>query len=383
MTPIAKKRVFNLLRALICIAALWFVIRGVTWHDRLVLADGRVLAGDVSDEPGAIFVQTPAGETLQFSENEVARGEDGEVLIQRGLRRAWRVADKRLLLLAALVHFPVAFPLAMRFKWLLSAQGIRVSFIECLKLTFAGNFLNFVTPLGSHAGDAFKAYFASLHTERKTEAVTTVVLDRLVGLSTLLLAATLLTLLAPGDRLVILRPYVLGFLGVAGLAALLYFSPLSRKYRLPDAWLERVPALRYVRRIDLAARKLAGRGKILAGAVLLTLLLQVLALSAYFIVAVAVGLGASLGRYFEYFAYFYAGTLVQALPGPPQGLGTVELTYRYFFSPYASPSQIVCMALAIRVIVLICALPGLLITLTGAYRPKRALLSEPTLESIG
>jgi hypothetical protein len=41
------------------------------------------------------------------------------------------------------------------------------------------------------------------------------------------------------------------------------------------------------------------------------------------------------------------------------------------------------MALAIRVIVLICALPGLLITLTGAYRPKRALLSEPTLESIG
>jgi len=48
------------------------------------------------------------------------------------------------------------------------------------------------------------------------------------------------------------------------------------------------------------------------------------------------------------------------------------LTYCYFFDAFGSQPQIICMAFAIRVVVLICALPGLLVTLTGSYRPKEA-----------
>jgi uncharacterized membrane protein YbhN (UPF0104 family) len=175
---------------------------------------------------------------------------------------------------------------------------------------------------------------------------------------------------------------VLGLLGMAVAGAAVYFSPFFRKRTLPESWVARMPALSHMRRIDVAARKLAARVEILLGAVLVTVLLQALALTAYFVVAMALRLDAPLYRYFEFFAYFYAGTLVQALPGPPQGLGTVELTYRYFFSPYGSPSQIVCMALAIRIVVLICALPGLLVTLTGAYRPKNVPLSQPALDVV-
>lgn len=383
MTATVKKRLFNVLRLAICVAALWFVLRGVTYYDRVKLANGQELLGTIASDAETVYVTAASGETLNIPLGEVARDEDGELFIQYGLATAWRTSSKMLLLLAIVVHFPVAFPLALRFKWLLAAQGIRVSYRECLKLTFAGNFLNFATPLGSHAGDAFKAYFASLHTQHKTEAATTVVLDRIIGLGTLLAVAAIITLMAPGDRLAVLRPYVLGLLVVGAVGAAAYFSPLVRKYSLPDSWLARVPALLHLRRIDDAARRLAGRGKILVGAVFLTVLLQALALTAYFIVAVALALEAPLSRYFEFFAYFYAGTLVQALPGPPQGLGTVELTYRYFFSPYGSPSQIVCMALAIRIVVLICALPGLLVTLTGAYRPKDLPLAGHTLDPVG
>jgi uncharacterized membrane protein YbhN (UPF0104 family) len=105
-----------------------------------------------------------------------------------------------------------------------------------------------------------------------------------------------------------------------------------------------------------------------------------MALAAYFVVAIALALDAHAGNVLEYFAYFYTGTVVQALPGPPQGLGTVELTYRYFFAAFGSPSQIVCMAFAIRVVVLVCALPGLLVTLTGSYRPKEASAFDIALE---
>ena len=63
-------------------------------------------------------------------------------------------------------------------------------------------------------GDVFKAYFVSLHTERKTEAVATVALDRLIGLGTLLAVASIITIFSPsGSRLAELRPYTLGLLG--------------------------------------------------------------------------------------------------------------------------------------------------------------------------
>jgi uncharacterized membrane protein YbhN (UPF0104 family) len=104
--------------------------------------------------------------------------------------------------------------------------------------------------------------------------------------------------------------------------------------------------------------------------VAITVLLQALSMGSYFTVAVAFGMDADAGNVLEYYAYFAAGAVVQSLPGPPQGLGTVELAYRYLFAPYGSPSQIVCMALFIRIVHLVCALPGAMITLTGSYKPR-------------
>jgi len=179
-----------------------------------------------------------------------------------------------------------------------------------------------------------------------------------------------------GTQLASLRPYMLGLLGAGGVGAAVYFSPWMRRRWSNAAWLIRIPMFEQLKRVDRATRTLAGHVPIVVLAVLITIFLQLLALSAYFCVAVAVGMDARADNALEYLAYFYTGVLVQALPGPPQGLGTVELTYRYFFAAFGSASQIVCMAFAIRLVALICALPGLLVTATGAYRPK----SETELE---
>ncbi len=367
-----KKRLFNAFRILICVGALWIVARGVTLYDHVELAArGSHVVGQVTLAEESLVVLLPGGDRRVIALSDVAVDEDGALRISYGMKTAWRDSNKLLLLLALLIHFPVVFPQALRFRWLLRAQNIDVSSWECLKLTFAGNFLNFATPLGSNAGDAFKAYFASLHTEHKTEAVTTVVLDRVIGLGTLLAVVALIMAIGPGGgRLAVLRPYMLGLLSVGVVCVAVYFSPLARRFRLPTSWQECVPAFSHLKRMDGAARKLAGHRAVLVGAVLITVLLQATALAAYFAVAVAMAMDAHAGNIFEFFAYFYTGTVVQALPGPPQGLGTVELAYRYFFASFGSASQIVCMALAIRVVVLICALPGLLVTLTGSYRPS-------------
>lgn len=383
MTPRNKKRLFNIARVSICVAALWLVIQGVTLNDHVTLADGRgELFGTVALQDESVEVVDRDGRTHALALSEVAVDEQGAAMIAFGFRSAWRDSNKLLLLLAVALHFPVVFPQALRFRWLLSAQGIHLGYRECLRLSFAGNFLNFAAPFGSHGGDVFKAYFVSLHTHHKTEAVTTVVLDRILGLSSLVLVVALITTFSPGSsRLAEFRPYMLGVLGVLAVCAGAYLTPWFRRYIVPWKLLEKLPMFDQLQRVDRAARKLAGHVGLVVAAVLLTIALQALAMCAYLCVAVALGLSVKLHQALECFAYFYTGVVIQALPGPPQGLGTVELAYRYFFDPFGTASQIVCMALLIRIVALACAMPGLLVTMTGSYKPDELEAFEASLES--
>lgn len=376
-----KKRWFNVLRAVICAGALWFVIQGVTWRDRVTLADGTELVGTATIHGDAVAFSSGDAPARQIPLDEIAKDDRGAPMVALGLASAWCEANKWLLVLAVLLHFPVIFPQALRFKWLLSAQDIRIGYPECLRLSFAGNFLNFAAPFGSYGGDVFKAYFVSLHTEHKTEAVTTVFLDRIIGLSSLILVVTLIAAFSPAtSRLAEFRPYMLGVLAVlvVGLAA--YLNPWIRRYLMRWSWVERLPMFDHIQRMDRSVRKLAGHIGLVVAAVLITIALQALAMCAYFSVAMGLGLHVGISQALECFAYFYTGVVIQALPGPPQGLGTVELAYRYFFSAFGTASQIVCMALVIRIVALICSMPGLLVTMTGSYKPEALEEFEASLD---
>ena len=119
------------------------------------------------------------GQRSAYAKVEVPRGdvavdESGDPRIERGLSSAIRQSDVRIIALALIVFTPVPLLQSWRFKVLLKAQEIHLTYWECVKLSFGGNFLNFVFLMGTTAGDVFKAYYTSLHTHHKTEAVTTV-----------------------------------------------------------------------------------------------------------------------------------------------------------------------------------------------------------------
>lgn len=364
-----KKRLFNILRISVCIAALWFVVQGVTLDDHVTLQDGSVVAGRVAVVADPVSIVTASGSTQHIPHERIAHDSDGALRITYGVRSALARSSWRFLLLALAIHFLVTFPQSVRLHWMLRAQQIRVSVWESIKLSFAGNFLNFAAPLGSNAGDVFKAYFLSLHTDRKTEAVTTIVLDRMIGLASMIAVVALIIVASPSEnRIAQFRPYVLTMVVVGVTCAVLYLSRIWERL-VPTGWVQKIPMLHQLRRIDNTARTLARHYVILAGCILVTVVLQAMAMGAYFTIAVAVGLDARFDNILEYYAYFYTGAFIQALPGPPQGLGTVELAYRYLFASFGSPSQIICVAFLIRLMVLACALPGLWVTLTGAYKP--------------
>jgi len=383
VTARGKKWLWSVLRIAICVAALWFVLRGVTFHDHLILRDQETeLVGKVLDDADPLSFQLVDGQLRTVPHEDLVVDADGNPRITLGLKSAWRSSRPMFLLLALLLHLPVGIFQGIRLQWLLRAQHIHLTYWECIKLSFAGNFLNFATPLGSNAGDVFKAYFLTTHTDRKTEAATTIFLDRALGLTTLLACVAVITVFCTSNgRLAYIRPYILTLLGIGLACVLVYFSKTFRKYVAPRGWLQRLPIFGQLQRIDATAHALMGHVGILIMAVICTLVLQVLAIGAYFAVAVALSMDAHAGNVLEYYAYFYTGAVVQALPGPPQGLGTVELAYRYFLAPFGSPSQIVCVAFMVRIVVLTVALPGLLVTMAGAYRPRQVEQNAQPSES--
>ncbi|MBC7855689.1 MAG: flippase-like domain-containing protein [Pirellulaceae bacterium] len=101
----------------------------------------------------------------------------------------WRLAGAVLLVLAA-----VALTV---FRWQMLARTLGLEFTtrEALRVGFLGYAVNLL-PLGLVGGDAVKAVFlARLNPTRRTEAVATVFVDRVIGLVALLILAALGTLL--------------------------------------------------------------------------------------------------------------------------------------------------------------------------------------------
>ncbi len=392
MTEERKKLLFTLLRVVVCVVALAYVLHGVTLQDSAELADGRTVRL-LGETPTSVTVLID-GQDVALLRDQLAIGEDGSEKITYGLYGAIRRSNPKILLLCLVVFTPVVFLQSLRFKWLLRAQEIHIAYWEAVKLSFAGNFLNFFA-LGSTGGDVAKAYYISLHTDRKTEAVTTVVLDRVIGLAGLLTTVGLVILLCTRNPQLLAVGYAVAavWLGLM-FAALLLSSERLRSWlasvhlirRLislgaePSAGQGAAPGrLRRLAawgmgqgyRADKATRRLLRHKSLVLGALAATILLQLFAVCDFVLVCYAMDMDFSGGKMWDYYAVTSTGNIVAAVPISLQGLGTTEATYKHFLlDSHASLSQILCMAMAIRLLHLIWAMPGLLVTMTGAYKPR-------------
>lgn len=272
---------------------------------------------------------------------------------------AWQNADKWLLAAGLMAFLLTPLLQAVRLWRLLAVQGVHISLVESVRLAFAGNFLNFAAPIGSTSGDVFKAIYVGRRCKQSWEAATTIFVDRGVGLGTLLLSVTVIALLAGGQsRLASLRGY-LTLLSLGLLAGGLLVVTLPLWKRTPAArWLDRLPKRDVLLRIARATRILLASPRTLLLAVIDTLGIQIAAAGSFLCVALALGFRLDMADWTALYAFFSTGELVKALPGPPQGLGTMELTYGFLLADWAGPAQILSSAIAIRTVALLASLPG-------------------------
>lgn len=293
----------TLAKTTICLAALWWAARGVALDDFIAswaTADPRLLAGAV-----AIFMLTP-----------VLQG--------------------------------------VRLRRLLRAQGEPIATVESIRLAFAGNFMNFAVPVGSTTGDVYKAAYLGRTAKRRGRAIVTTFVDRAIGVATLVFTVTVIALVNGSQGpLAPLRVYltILSAGLVTGAAAVRWLPQDARHLR-------RLPFHEKLTTLIAAARASVTSVRVLLLAVLDTLGIQVAASASFLCAALALGFHLGTGDWLDLYAFFSGGEIVKAIPGPPQGLGTLEAAYGVFFRGWATPAQIVSAAVAIRAINLICALPG-------------------------
>lgn len=160
---------------------------------------------------------------------------DWDLLVQQP-KNWWLLLLALVLVLAANI---ISF---WRWQRLLLALEVPISFLETVRLGFLGVALNMISA-GSVGGDLFKAIAAaSKSKDRKTEVVTSVLVDRGIGLLGLVMVAALSTSLATNlsPQLIGIRNAswilsAMGLIGILGIVLLGQALPLQLLKRIPWA----------------------------------------------------------------------------------------------------------------------------------------------------
>lgn len=377
MTHGRSRWVLTALRLALCAVALVFLYFSVHWHDRIRLRDGS-RARLVAREADRFTIERDGrrevvgADDVAFVTVEGAREPD----VDPGIAAVVRDIDVSAALFALAVFFPATLLQALRLVWMLAMQDVRLSFWQATKLSYAGNFFNFALP-GTTGGDLIKAYYITRFTQHKTEAVTAVFLDRVVGLFGLVMLAGAMIGLSSDPRQFTHLAWVLAFV-VAALAAgaLFVFSRrLRHLIRLPQL-VARLPAGDQLLRVGRATVAMRRHKSLALLALLNTLALQFIVMVSAFYMAQAMGMR---GAMTYYLIYVPIGFLIAAIPiTPPQAIGVMEYAYVVFFAKagLASPAQAVAFALAVRLIQLAWALPGILVAILGVHIPSRTELDQ-------
>jgi uncharacterized membrane protein YbhN (UPF0104 family) len=255
-----------------------------------------------------------------------------EILALANTRLLWAVA------LAALLLGASAWPQAARWRLIARSLDVRLDRLLALRATFISFFLLAVTP-STLAADGARAIALRGSGSDWTGSIHSVLVDRLLGLATLLLLALagipVLLAAAPPLRNVIGWP-----LSVAVIAAVIGIALVAR--RLPRRWL-RFRSVREWARLVRALSPLLFDRRLLLRALLYSLYIMALSMIAFSLIAAAAGGRADLATVLGVFPIVL---LASVLPISVGGWGSRELSLVAVY-PYFGTERPVAMAISV------------------------------------
>ncbi len=332
---------------------------------------------EVELESGLTVMLPPgtAGEVGDVSEGQKVR-----VIVQEGLPTLLRRANFNWLLMGLLAFALATVVAVARWQLLLRAQNIVVPFRRAYSLTYVGYFFNNIIP-GLTGGDLVKAFFVARDTDRKTGAVVSVIVDRVVGLLALALIAAVMVLFEPvAFREVMVIIY--GFLGIAALGGIVLYSRRIRRWFRLDVLFAKLPAKQVLQEIDAAFFIYRHRKLALTIAVVMSFFNHFGVISIYVFAGMAIGVEAEV---ISYFITVPVINIVTAIPLAPGGWGIGEMaSVKFLDLAGIAVTEAFTISLLFRLSLLVSSLPGgLFLAMSGSKvsdeEIQRELSTDPPL----
>lgn len=271
----------------------------------------------------------------------------------------------------------------LRWLILLRAQSVRVSYWPALKLHLLGLFYNNCLP-GSVGGDFLRAWYVTMHTEKKIEAALSVFVDRAVGLACTVAMAFLALWLIPAGSGAELQlgadfnfvslsvKFLLGLLIlvvlIAVVIAVMYYSRKLRPVLLKYAFILGVRWKLWMGRIIRAVRLYCCKPFIMLLAVALSFICQAMPIYGLYLVGKNLGIEAHIKYYFVFVPLSW---IIGVIPISVGGAGVMELGIQGMFKVIGVSDRIPTLALAQRLTWLLTSIPGVIIHLTGKHLPAK------------
>jgi len=246
-----------------------------------------------------------------------------------------QAADNWLLLCAAVAGFGFCILIAaIRWKLILDAQDFNIKFPRVLSLFVIGHFFNAFI-LGATGGDLVKAVYVCADAEdRRTEAVSTIFIDRLIGLVTMFMLVAAITLLRlpfflahPQTRITLV--FNLAITVVTILLLIVGFREhVFEKWELFRNLKERTKLGEVVDRVYTAFHECLRHRGLLSQTVVLSLLNHI----GFVFVGYFIGLAMQLPLTFvDSLTVIPIIAVVSAIPITPSGIGTRETVTLFLF----------------------------------------------------
>lgn len=228
----------------------------------------------------------------------------------------------------------------LNYRWLLLMQerGLDTNFQKSFPVYLIGIFFNYALP-GSVGGDVVKAYYvAQDFRPRRADAVATVLVDRILGLYSMLIISLAVILANLG--FVMSEPKLVAVSLTVGafflLVTLFFCVALSRWLRDLvgfETFLEKMPLGDKLNKAYLLIHAYRDHLGVLYKSLLLSVVSQVVTIIFMYVVGQAIGEG-----HIGWSTYFFAvpiGFIASAIPLAPAGIGVGQMAFLFLFQVFS------------------------------------------------
>jgi hypothetical protein len=320
-----------LLKILVVAILLGVIFSAIAWQDSytrlsakgdpIETVAGRIL-GPWDTDPVRFQAQ---GSTTPIDLQKGRQIDGTTITVAPGFLTYLRNLDLALFAAGAALFFAFAVILNSRWWFLMRANGLGVRFLEAQQFGWIGFFFNNVLP-GATGGDVIKAvYIVRRCSGDKVRAVVSIVVDRILGVLSLLFVGSLASLLAM-DRF----PVFASTMWLTGLGTLcfclLLISPGLRALLRFDALVSRLPQRvgGIVTELDQAVLHYRGHLVGIGGWILASPAIYSLFVGSYYCMSQALGVGIALT---DLFFIVPVASVIQGIPIAPAGWGIGEAAY--------------------------------------------------------